>query len=456
MATRYIKEETEFLPAVLEIQESPPLPASRYILWAIKLFFTLAVVWACVGEVDVVAVAHGKIVPSGKVKVIQPLEIGVVRRILVEDGQKVNAGQILIELDSTFSGADRDRLRQEQVTALLDKARIEALLRAIESTREAPVAAVDDTEISFELVVPQETDVQAARLERAQLEREFQGYQARISELVQEFDQHAAERETVLSRIEQIEAILPLLSERVQAHAKLMEAKLAARAEWLVLEQERINQVKELDVLRDQLAVSEAAMAANTQKRKALQAQYQRELLAELNEIESRLAAYQLELIKAEQRNEIQTLRAPVEGIVQQLAVHTVGGVATAAQELMRIVPVDTELEAEAWIENKDIGFVEEGQPVEVKLEAFPFTRYGTIDAVITHLSQDAVPDERLGLLYAARVALAQSAIKVDGKLVNLSPGMAMTVEVKTGKRRLIEYLLSPLLRYKDESARER
>lgn len=149
-------------------------------------------------------------------------------------------------------------------------------------------------------------------------------------------------------------------------------------------------------------------------------------------------------------------LAAPVDGIVQQLAIHTIGGVVTPAQPLMVIVPESQKLEIEAMVLNKDIGFVSANQPAEIKLEAFPFTKYGIIDGTVSQVSSDAIQDEKQGLVYAARIAMTQSSINVDGKQVNLSPGMAVTTEIKTGKRRIIEYLLGPVLQYRQESLRER
>lgn len=178
--------------------------------------------------------------------------------------------------------------------------------------------------------------------------------------------------------------------------------------------------------------------------------------LAELTDAKRRGQGLSQETIKATQRNQLQRLTAPVDGVVQQLAVHTIGGVVTPAQQLMVIVPQEEGIEVEAVITNRDIGFVREGQAAEVKIDAFPYTKYGAIDAELVNLSNDAVPDEKLGLIYTARVLLKQSAIRVEEKMINLSPGMSVTVEVKTGKRRLIEYVLSPLMQYADESVRER
>jgi hemolysin D len=201
---------------------------------------------------------------------------------------------------------------------------------------------------------------------------------------------------------------------------------------------------------------TEAAVAASIEERAVADAEFRRARLLELAEAERKIAGLLEEIVKARQRTNLQQLRSPIAGVVEKLAIHTTGGVVTPAQELMQIVPVDKKLEVEAWVQNKDIGFVHEGQVAEVKVETFPFTKYGTIDAEIENLSNDAVSSETLGLVYATRVLLKKSVMMVEGRLINLAPGMAVTVEVKTGKRRIVEFVLSPLLRGMQESARER
>jgi hemolysin D len=198
-----------------------------------------------------------------------------------------------------------------------------------------------------------------------------------------------------------------------------------------------------------------AIFEARTQ-RAALVAETRRLALDSLNDAEQKRVAFDQEELKADSRGRQMTLTAPVDGTVQQLAVHTIGGVVTPAQALMVIVPKDNPLEVEAVLENKDIGFVSAGQEAEIKVETFPFTRYGTIDGTVTQVSGDAVADEQKGLVFVARVTLAKSDIRVEEKTVPLQPGMAVTVEVKTGSRRVIEYFLSPLLRAGEESLRER
>lgn len=231
---------------------------------------------------------------------------------------------------------------------------------------------------------------------------------------------------------------------------------MIAKAQYLELEQERIEQEQDLAAFKAEYEELQATLKSLDGQLATLKAETQTANLNELADTNQSISQLRQELIKAQQRNQQQVIAAPITGSVQQLAIHTVGGVVTPAQELMLIVPQESQLEVEAQILNRDIGFVEEGQIAEVKIDTFNFTKYGTIDAEITHLSNDAISDENLGLVYLSRVLIKESQMLVNDKLVNLSPGMSVTVEIKTGKRRIIEYFLSPLLRYKQESIRER
>jgi len=458
-----MKPELEFLPAALEIQETPPLAAGRYILWAIIMFFTISLVWSIVGMVDIVGVAQGKIVPSGRVKIIQPLETGIVRNIFVNEGDNVIEGQVLIELDTTQSSADRRQIQEQQLTLVLDRARLLTILEAIENSSEGLAAdnnSIDSFPVSSNSIakqlIPEDVSPRLLDAVEQRVKSQLNEYYARNQALKDEMRQRQGERSAIFQRIEQLDATVPLITERTDSLKGLLAKDMIPRVQWLELEQERIEQVTERDVQRNNLTSIEAAIANIGQRLSAQNAEYMSQLLTELAEVETRISGFEQEFIKAEQRVSLQMLKAPVGGTVHQLAVHTVGGVVTPAQELMQIVPDSDAIEVEAWIQNKDIGFVQKGQRAEIKVETFPFTRYGIIDAELLTVSNDATPDEQLGLVYAARVKMEKSTINVENKIVNLSPGMAVTVEVNMGKRRLIEYLMSPLLRYKDESVRER
>ncbi|MGX2040610.1 HlyD family type I secretion periplasmic adaptor subunit [Methylocaldum sp. MU1018] len=438
-----LPHEAEFLPAALALQETPVSPAPRVFMWLIMTFAATALSWSIVGQVDVVASAEGKIIPDDRTKIVQPMETAKVTAIHVRDGQSVEAGEVLIELDPTMAQADADRIANDLLTARLDATRAKALLEAIESKR--------PTSIRIEGL-----DESRLAAERRLLEGQYLEYRAKLKQLEAEIVRRTAEERATRELLRKLEQTLPITREQAEDYRGLRERNFVSKHAYLELEQARIEQERDLAAQQAKLAEIQAALAESRQQREALIAETRRVALDKLHEAEQRVTDLTQELIKAETRGRFMTLTAPVDGVVQQLSVHTVGGVVTPAQPLLVIVPRDNPLEVEAFIQNKDIGFVNAGQEAEVKVETFPFTKYGTIPAKVIQVSNDAVQDEKRGLIYAARVALSCATMSVEDKTVNLTPGMAVTVEIKTGKRCLIEYFLSPLLQYKDESLRER
>ena len=446
------RHEIEFLPAVLEIQERPPSPLGRAILWAVILLFVLAVAWAALGKVDIVAVAAGKTVPAGRTKVIQPADLGVIRALHVTEGQKVSAGDLLIELDPTIDQAELARLAGQRRDARLAKLRLATLLDWLE---QGPPEPLPDPEALFK-GVSEPVSADEMQVQYRLLLAEWRGFAESQAALDQERAVREGERAGVRENIAKLEETLPIVTRRARALETVANRKLVPEMRWLELEQRRIETERDLAALRERYRSLGAAIAETEARQRAGRAEFRRDLLDRLAEIRARIATLDQEIAKAENRTGRQRLRSPIDGIVQELVVHTIGGVVTPAQTLMKIVPRSHALEIEAWIENKDIGFVHEGQSVEIKVKTFPFTRYGTLEGVITDVSDDAVTDEDKGLVHAARVRLVSDSMHIDGRELHLTPGMAVTVEVKTGERRLIEFLLSPLLRYRKESLRER
>jgi hemolysin D len=430
---------TEFLPAVLEIQQAPPSPIGRAISWTIIGVFTAGILWATFGWIDIVATAQGKIIASGYSKVIQPYETGVIASIHVIDGQIVKRGEVLIQLDPTQNRADRDRASNEYRAAKVDAARLRALI-AGRSTFDEPL----------------DGDPPYIALQQQLLRDQLTEYQARIGAAQHLIDQRMAAVDQTKENIRRLEATVPMEAERADAYKKLLEHDAATKLDFLQAEQQRIDKTQELAGQRKKLVQDAAALSEAEKHYRVTVTEFQQAKQAELSTIETKAVSLVQEVTKAGQKADLQRLTSPIDGVVQQVSVHTVGGVVTPAQQLLIIVPQDHPVEAEAQVENKDVGFVREGQPVEIKVETFPFTLYGTIPGKVLSVSDDAVPIEKVGLVYPTRVSMDRSTIEVEGKQVNLSPGMVVTVEIKTGKRRLIEYLLSPLLKSVKESLRER
>lgn len=253
-----------------------------------------------------------------------------------------------------------------------------------------------------------------------------------------------------------MEQTLPLAEQRARDFRELVERNFVSKHDYLEREQARIEQAADLAIQRSRLNEIEAALREVREQRVSITAETLRVNLDNIVDGQQKAAALEQELLKADARNKLMQIIAPVDGTVQQLATHTIGGVVTPAQPLMVVVPRDNALEIEAFIENKDIGFVKPNQEAEIKIETFQYTKYGTIHGKIISVSHDAINDEKRGLIYSTRVKMDRARMNVDGTEINLSPGMAVSVEIKTGKRRVIEYFLNPLLQYGHESLRER
>ena len=441
---QYLPYEAQFLPAALSLQESPVSPAPRRVMWVLILIAVVAVCWAVFGKIDVVATAYGKIVPDARTKLIQPLESGSIESIHVRDGQAVKAGDVLIVLDATVADAEHARLRHELSSARLQAARSRSLITAIDTGRLPRLIALPELDKSA--------------LDEAQqlLEGQFTEFQSKAARLSADLARREAELQSVRESLQKVERTLPIARQRAADFKVLLDKQFISTHLYLEREQAVIEQEADQSILRSRQQEALAALKEVRQQQQALVAEARRIALDSLTDVTQKAASLDQERVKAQSRAGLMTLTAPVDGTVQQLAVHTVGGVVSSAQLLMVIVPHDDALEIEAFLENKDVGFVSPNQVAEVKVETFPYTKYGTIPARIAHVSGDAINDDKRGLIYVVRAKLATTSIQLENRAVNLSAGMAVTVEIKTGTRRVIEYFLSPLLQYGKESLRER
>lgn len=455
--------ELAFLPAALEIVETPPSPLGRIIGLSIISVFAAALAWACIGTVDIVAVAPGKIVPSDRTKMIQPFETGVVRAIKVHDGQVVKAGDVLIDLDTTAVDAEIGHLKGDLMAARLDIARLQAAI----ADKDDPVAAFQP---------PADAPADLLQVYRGLLLSQSSEQKAKLAAIDGQLAQKVAERDTIQASVDKLKSTIVPLQQRVEIREQLFQKELGSKVTYLAELQDLVGQRQDILVQEKRGSETNAAVAALTETRAKTVAEYERTLFDDLSKARQKAAGLARDIVKAEQRKTLQRLTAPVDGMVQQLAIHTVGGVVTPAQTLLYIVPAESRLEIEAMISNRDIGFVSAGQQAAVKVDTFNFTRYGLLHGTILSVSQDAIARDRPSggggkaaeaasdsseprgqeLLYSARISLDRTQLAIEDKQVNLSPGMAVTAEIKTGRRRIISYLLSPLARYSHDSLRER
>ncbi|MFD2265422.1 HlyD family type I secretion periplasmic adaptor subunit [Lacibacterium aquatile] len=432
-----------FKPGLLAILETPPSPTARLTTLLLCSAIVAAGTWGWFGKMDVVASATGQIVPTGQIKQVQASEPAVVKAIHVTEGQRVKAGDLLVEFDPTPAEADLEAAETESHLAALDIARLTALIEK----PEAPDAA---------FIPPAGTAPAAEILQRSLIRARAAEQIAKRRNAEAEIAKRSAEASAYGAEATKIEAILPLLERRVSARRTLLDRQAGSEMAFLELQQQQIEQAREVPVRRQRQREAEANADAARATLAQVEAEYERSLNTELAEALRKRQAADLAATKARRRLDLTRLTAPVDGTVQQLVLATVGGVVTAAQPLMALIPSGTALEVRAQLPNKDIGFVKAGQPVKVKIESFTFTKYGLLTGTVTGLSADAVKDEKQGLVYTARIALDSDRMTIDGQSQRLTPGMAVTAEIVTGERRLIEYVLTPVLRAVNEAGRER
>ena len=441
-----LADEMAFLPAALSLQDTPVHPAPRRFAYLLMGLFVLALLWSIVGEVDIVAVAPGRIIVSDRTKVIQPLEASVVKAVLVKDGDKVQAGQVLIELDPTMTSADLANVQEQRQAAASEMARTQALLQSL-SKQELPAPVLRGLEADL---APNTPAIQS------QLQSEWQDIRAKLAKLDAEHQHRQAEITTVREAIAKLEATVPMAQTREADFKKLVDQGYISSHATQDKTRERIELERDLSTQRARLQEAKSALQESEQSKAAFKAATLRDLQDRHAQASTKHSQLNAEHAKAGQKEKLTQLTAPVSGTVQQLAVHSVGGVVTSAQALMVVVPDSATVTAEVAIANQDIGFVYAGQAVEIKLETFSYTKYGTVQATVNNVTADAVTDEKRGSFYPATLTLQQKDMLIDGKRIALSPGMNVTAEVKTGKRRVIEYLLSPVQRAGSESLRER
>ena len=438
-----LPHELAFLPAHLELMETPVHPAPRWALRILVATLTVLLILACWGRLDIVAVAQGKLIPTAEVKVIQPAITGVVKSIAVHRGERVQAGQLLLELDPTQARADADRAHKAKLDAQLTIARTQALLQAQQLHHRPHLPRVSGAEPSRQSE------------EQNLAEGAYQELQAKLQSLQDEWQKRQADLASTQAQIQKLAQTLPLAQQQSADYQNLRKEHYVADHEALAKEQDVINQTQELKAQQSHAQELKAFIAEQEADIQTTEQTFRRDQLDTLNKAQQQFAQAQDEETKALSRQRLMRLTAPVAGTVQQLNIHTVGGVVTTAQALMEIVPDDT-LEVDAKIRNQDIGFVKVGQKAIVKIETFPYTRYGYLTGKVLSVSNDAVQDKKSGLVFPAVIQLPTRKLKVDNTWVNLTPGMAVTVEIKTGTQSVASYFLSPLEQVGNESLRER
>ena len=443
-------EALDFSPAILRLQRSPPSPLPRLILYLLAGLFAGLLVWALVGRLDVIAVAPGKLVPTSYVKVVQPADAGIIKEILVREGDRVQAGQVLVRMDAAISEADTRQLESQLQVTGLQLRRIDAELGG-----KSPELVPDDDSAAFDQMLAQyrahrQAHLDALASERAALSRAEQ-------ELMRARREEAKLRET-----------LPIYEDQERAWKQLVDEGFAGRLQAEERKRQRIEAEQELKGQAHTIQGARASIQQSRERIAQLESNYRQGLYSERVELLARYQTLTQEWEKQTHRNELLELKASQEGFVKDLATHTVGAVLQPGTVLMTLVPADEPLRAEVWVDNRDRGFVHEGQAVKVKVAPFPFQKYGMVEGVVKYVSADASESQRNAgpeaqngpptpaYQFRSILELKSQHLEANGVRHTLKPGMQVDAEISLGERTVMEYLLSPVRKAFHEAGRER
>ena len=444
----------DFRPALVRLQETPPAPLGRRVLWATLVFLAALLAWSAIGQLDIVAVAEGKLVPDTYVKIVQPTDSGVVKEILVKEGEAVKSGQVLMRMDTALSESDLKALRADHQNKKIALRRIDAQLAGALFTRRA-----DEPGELFNQV-------------HAQYEANRRAYENALAQeraLLDKARHDLASAEEIRAKLTKT---LPHYREQEAAYEKLTRDGFAGKIMYADKQRERIEKEQDLRAQESVIASARSTIEQETKKIEQITADYRRTLQTERVDVATQAEKAGQELAKQQHRHEYLELKAPQDGIVKDLATHTVGTVASPGTILMTLVPRDEILRAEVWVKNDDIGFVRERQPAKVKLAAFTFQKYGMLDGEVLRVSADSAEQGAASganasgqgqtktgtepLAYKTLVSLKHQYLEADGERYSLSPGMQVSAEINLGTRTVLEYLLSPVTKAFQEAARER
>ena len=434
--------ESRFLHGIDTITRSPLPVTSQLLIWTIAGFFLFVLLWSVFSVVDIVSQAPGKSVPSSRIKLIQAPQLAIVDSIHVEEGQAVKKGQLLVKLDrQTLASEQRDaEAKVKQLQARM--ARLEALI----------VAAADNSKPVSSALTEQAEGISEKRL----MEDGWSRYQSDRNNILNQQDRRQASMKRIETDIDRLKRLIPFSVKRFTRNNRLYKKGGVTLEELDTSREALIDRRASLAVLEQELNEAQTELNQSEFELSSHREQFINEQSIQRVETEQLLAAAQEQLVRTKVQIDQFELRAPVAGVVKDISVATRGGVVQPAETVMQIVPENVPLEVEAKVLNRDIGFVSKGQKVTVKVDTFNFTKYGSINGTIKHLAQDATEDETLGPVYLALVELEQDTLKIGDRVANIVPGMTMTVDIHVGTRRLIEYVLNPILRYQDEVMRER
>lgn len=427
----------EFKPTMAEIEERPANPLGRLVFWVVVVVMVFFATWMCLGKIDVVVSARGLVIPEGDVKILQPLDTGVVSAILCREGDFVKKGQDLMDIDPSITAPELDAKRKSLKYMELEKMRLNASLGK-------EIFSPDTKGHDAESI---RTQQELYRSSVEGLQKQLDAKKAELSKVGEDIKSVAKERgynasllEIARDREKRLKVVVDIISRNEYEKAVSDVLTYANNVEQLTHKLEGCNHQR--NQLLNELAYISENFRTATLKEYSDKHQAAREMRSEID--------------KTSFRNEKQKILSPVDGYISNLYFHTIGGVVTPAQKLITVVPFNAPLVIKATVLNKDIGFVKNAMPVSVKIDTFDFQKYGILKGTVRNVSKHSTDDEKLGPVYEVFITPLETTLMVEGRRIAIASGMSLTAEIKVSKRRIIEFFIYPLIKYLDEGIKVR
>lgn len=437
------KDLNQFKPAIVEIQDEPASPTGRIVAWSICSLILIAIVWSSFAEIDIIATAQGKIVPVGNTKIVQSHIDGTINKIYVKDGDFVKKDDLLLDINSDVYTAEKSALEKSLFAETIKYNRSQAMVNYLENKENKKLETIPNSYLSKEMQV-------------MLFEQEYRDLESNLAMLEDSLTQKKHELDNVkinISNYKKTVALTEIRSKKIQG---LLEQKISSEMEFMEFEEKRIKEINDLESLKSKEKQLIANIKELNEKITYAKIENKKKHLVTIEESLNNINRIKEDINKNEVMIRYSRIYSPVSGYIQEMKFHTVGGVLEQAQEILKIVEDKSDIEVEALISSRDIGFIENGMDVAIKVDTFLFTKYGLVHGKITNISGDAINDEKLGLVYKTKIKLNEKFIKVDNRNVQLSYGMSVTSEIKTSKRTVLEFFLSPITKALNESVKER
>lgn len=437
------KDVHQFKPSIVAIQDDPASPAGRIVAWILCLIILSAIIWSCIAKIDIIATATGQIVPVGSTKVVQSHIDATIKKINIKEGDFVRKGDLLIELDDENYTSEKESLEKMLAAENVKYNRANAMLSYLDNKVIEKLTLVTGKSIS-------------PRIQEMLFEQEYKDLESSLSMLKELIDQKKYELESVVNNISHYKQTVNLTEIRAKKFKGLLDQKVSSELEYMEFDEKRIREKNELNSLMSRERQTKANIKELEEKVKYTVIENKKRQLSTIEESFNNINKITEEINKNEILIKYSKIISPVNGYIQELKFHTTGGVMEQAQEILKIVEDKSDIEVETMVLSKDIGFVHKGMDVAVKVDSFLFTKYGLVHGTVINISEDAIKDEKMGLVYKTKIKLKEKSVNVDGNKINLSYGMGVTSEIKTGTRTVMEFFLSPIIKKMNESINER